>query len=182
MFKTKQEYRTYARKTRKNLDLKVISSSICGLIRGLDEYKKAKKIAGYCPSDYEINIKPLFEDISKEWFLPVVTDHKNMVFCEFKACSELGLNRYGICEPCSGKEIDINEPDIIIIPALMVDKKGYRLGYGKGYYDRFLAGLPGNCVKIVPIADELLTDGLPCDEYDIPAHIAVTQSTIYRLK
>ena len=181
MLKTKQEYRIWAKETRKQLNIEYISDTICANIQNLEEYKKAKNIAAFYPYDSEVDIKPLFQDLSKNWFLPVITDNENMTFCQYEACSELILNKFGICEPCIENEVNINELDIIIIPALSVDTNGNRLGYGKGYYDRFLAKLPQHCIKIVPISDELVLDSLPHDEYDISVNLIVTQYRVFMI-
>ncbi|OGI02229.1 MAG: 5-formyltetrahydrofolate cyclo-ligase [Candidatus Melainabacteria bacterium GWF2_37_15] len=179
MSKTKQEYRIWAKATRKQFNIEYISNIICRKIQDLEEYHKAKNIAGFYPYDNEIDIKPLFQDLSKNWFLPVVIDKENMIFCPYETCSELILNKFGIYEPCKGKEVNINELDMIVIPALSVDENGNRLGYGKGYYDRFLAKLPQQCIKIVPILDELIVKNLPHNQYDIPVDLIVTQSGVY---
>lgn len=182
MIKTKQQYRQWAKETRKKLDIKAISSIIYSKIQNLKEYKNANKIAGFYPSVHEIDTRRLFDDRSKQWFLPVVKEKGDMFFCRYESCSELTLNRYGICEPCSGEELNPKELDIIIVPALAVDKKGYRLGYGKGYYDRFLAQLHSKCFKLVPIPEELVVEELPNDKYDVPVDMTVTESGVYIYK
>ncbi len=182
MQKTKQNLRDWAKQTRKTLDIKAISAVICNKITVLKEYKNAKIIAGFYPCGTETYITPLFEDKSKEWYLPVIAENEHMSFCKYETCSELNLNKYGICEPCTGEELKPEKIGLIIIPALLIDKNGHRLGYGKGYYDRFLAKLPETCIKIVPIADELVIDSLPYDEFDIAVDMAVTQKNIYYFK
>lgn len=182
MTKTKKQYRVWAKQTRNNLNIAGISSAICTKIQCMDEYKNANKIAAFYQIGKEIDLKPLFEDKNRAWYLPVVTDEGNMIFCKYENCSEMNLNRYGICEPCTENEIEPEQLDLIIIPALCVDKKGHRLGYGKGYYDRYLAKLPDRCKKIVPIAEELIVESLPCDEFDEPVDMAVTQAGVYNYK
>jgi 5-formyltetrahydrofolate cyclo-ligase len=63
----------------------------------------------------------------------------------------------------------------------MADKNGHRLGYGAGFYDRFIPGLNENCLKIVPVPDKLFVDSLPYDHWDIPVNIVITEKNIYRL-
>jgi len=182
MKKTKQNYREQAKETRKTLDIKQISTVICGKMTELNEYKNAKIIAAFYPCGSETDITPLFEDKNRKWYLPVLTDNENMEFRRLETRTELTPNKYGIHEPCSGEKISPEQLDLIIIPALAVDKHGHRLGYGKGYYDRFLAKLPDNCAKIVPIADELIVKILPVDEYDVAVDIAVSEKGIYYFK
>ncbi|MCW5914260.1 MAG: 5-formyltetrahydrofolate cyclo-ligase [Chitinophagaceae bacterium] len=61
---------------------------------------------------------------------------------------QLELNRFGIEEPLGGKQIDPEEIDLVLIPMLAFDTKGYRVGFGKGYYDRFLAHCRKDTLKI----------------------------------
>lgn len=60
----------------------------------------------------------------------------------------LKLNNYGIPEPIDGIEISIEKLEVVFIPLLAYDTKGHRVGYGKGFYDRFLAGCNPDCIKI----------------------------------
>ena len=56
----------------------------------------------------------------------------------FDRATKLEINHYGIPEPVNAKEIDVKEIDLVFVPLLISDKKNYRVGYGKGFYDRFL--------------------------------------------
>ncbi|HSA05596.1 MAG TPA: 5-formyltetrahydrofolate cyclo-ligase [Candidatus Gastranaerophilales bacterium] len=177
--KSKEEYRFQAKEIRKNLNTSLISAAICRLIIDMKEYKQAKIIAGFYPFDKEINIRPLFEDSSKKWFLPKVKNDDIMVFYPYTNFFDMEKNKFGIYEPREENELNPEKIDIIIIPALIADKTGYRLGYGKGYYDKFLARLSKKRVKIVPIPEELMIEKLPFDKFDVPVDFAVTQNKIY---
>ncbi|MBP3370790.1 MAG: hypothetical protein J6L85_08565 [Clostridia bacterium] len=69
---------------------------------------------------------------------------------------------------------------ICIVPALAIDRDGYRLGYGKGYYDRFLCDFEG--VSIVPIHSSLVCERLPRNNTDIQVKIIVTETGAIRNK
>jgi 5-formyltetrahydrofolate cyclo-ligase len=60
----------------------------------------------------------------------------------------LGTNTLGIPEPEAGKRRQAAEIDLVIVPLVIADKSGHRVGYGKGYYDRFLVQCPASCVKV----------------------------------
>lgn len=88
-------------------------------------------------------------------------------------------NNYKIMEPASGKIIAPKDIDIIFVPLVTCDSKGFRVGYGKGYYDRFLQNCRENAVKIgfhyfPPV--EKIAD---VHEFDIPLNYCVTPDTIY---
>jgi 5-formyltetrahydrofolate cyclo-ligase len=91
----------------------------------------------------------------------------------------LKLNKWGIPEPQNGPEISPEEIDLVLIPLLAFDQTGQRVGYGKGYYDRFLASCRPDCIKtglsFFPPADNI-TD---TDTFDIAMDICITPESIY---
>ena len=100
--------------------------------------------------------------------IPKITFHK------INSLSELKVGEYGIPEPApSAPEIKGGEKTICIVPALAYDKDGNRLGYGGGYYDRFLSTYKG--ISILAIYSFLYTDSLPTDEYDMAVHRIITE-------
>lgn len=155
-----------AKNIRKNLDISKISASIVSKIRLCEEYKCAKNILLFYPMKYEISLLDLLND-SKNFYLPRVCD-KKLLICPFKSGDKLEKSGFQICEPCS-EPINPKLLDLIFVPALMVDKKGSRLGYGGGFYDRFLAEYP-DIKTIVPIAKELFVDKLPVDVFDVSVY------------
>jgi len=92
---------------------------------------------------------------------------------------QLAVSKYGIPEPKYGKIIAPSEIDVVFVPLLGFDKKGYRVGYGKGFYDRFLAQCKKDCVFIgLSFFDEAVV----IDEVhsnDIPLHYCVTPTSVY---
>ena len=112
---------------------------------------------------FEINLLELMVD-DKNFYLPKVCGD-DLKICSFKIGDELIKSEFNVCEPCSNP-IDPQSLDLIIVPALMADKNNYRLGYGGGFYDRFLANY-NNIPTILPIAKELLIDNLPHEKFDI---------------
>jgi len=179
-FKTKKEYRDYAKKLRDGLDIEKISLSICNQIISQDFYKKSQNILGFYPFNSELSLVSLYKDNSKNWFLPSIAENgKDLFIHPYKYADKLEKNRFGVPEPVKEKEFNLDKIDLVFVPALMADKKGYRLGYGAGYYDRFLLKLKSSCIKVVPMAEVLFTEKLPFDEFDIPVNIVITEKTVY---
>lgn len=88
-------------------------------------------------------------------------------------------NKYGIAEPVEGSRLDPEEIDLVILPLLAFDKKGYRLGYGKGYYDRYLTHCREDCYKLGISYFEPM-DQLPgLDPYDLPLNGCITPDAFY---
>ncbi len=88
-------------------------------------------------------------------------------------------NQYGITEPKEGETINPIDIDLIFVPLLAYDKKGYRVGYGKGFYDRFLNQCREDVVLMgfsyfEPV--DLITDA---NEFDIPLNFCLTPSTVH---
>ena len=102
-------------------------------------FKKRIIIAGYYPSNYEVNILNFLQNASKKKFgiaLPVIRPSGKMSFKSWVFKEPLYVNTFGILEPRnSNKEI---VPDLIMVPLVAFDNQLNRIGYGKGYYDRIL--------------------------------------------
>ena len=100
-----------------------------------------------------------------------------MKFYKTNSAEDLEIGMYNIYEPKSYcEEYKSKNNDLIIVPCLSVDKENYRIGYGKGYYDKFLKNFSG--ISICPCYKEMLTDKLPTDKYDIKINILVTQELL----
>jgi 5-formyltetrahydrofolate cyclo-ligase len=88
-------------------------------------------------------------------------------------------NKFGIKEPEDGNIVDPVNIDLILVPLLAFDQKGYRVGYGKGYYDRFLRNCRENVLKIgfsfFP-AEEVISD---INEFDVPLDLCITPGSVY---
>lgn len=183
IFQTKKEYRVYAKTIRNSLDIKNISLLICENIKNQESYKKSKNILGFYPFNNEISLVELFKDSSKNWFLPSIDiSTKEMFIHPYKHHDKMIENKFKVPEPVTLKEINFEKIDLVFVPALMADKKGHRLGYGAGYYDRFLPYLKTSCIKILPLPDKLFIETLPSDEHDIPVNFIVTEKIVNFIK
>lgn len=92
----------------------------------------------------------------------------------------ISANQYGIPEPTSGITIQPKQLDVVFVPLLGFDTAGNRLGYGGGFYDRFLAACKPDCLKIGLSLLEQQTDKIPVGPTDIALDMAVTPSRIIR--
>ena len=88
-------------------------------------------------------------------------------------------NKYNILEPIGDHTIPPESIDLVFVPLLAFDRKGYRVGYGKGYYDRYLARCRDTVIRIgFSFFDPV--DGIDdIDEFDVPLNYCVTPSTLY---
>ena len=165
----KTDLRIWAKSIRKTLDMDKISNNAVRLIRENSLYKKAENILIFYPMKYEVNLLELLED-NKNFYLPKVCE-KRLLICPFKSGDKLEKSDLNILEPCS-ISVNPNILNLIILPALMADEAGYRLGYGKGFYDRFLGENP-DIKTILPIPKELFVTSLVHDDFDKTADIII---------
>ena len=177
----KQSLRQHAKSVRNNVNSNEISTLICENIKKTQEFQNSKNIMIYYPFGSEINILALQEDDSKNWILPKVVDDDIEVYFYSKG-DILSENQWKIPEPCTeNKKTDKKIIDMVILPGLCADKKGFRIGYGLGFYDRFLRNAPNKCVKLIPVVSELFLDEVPKDLWDEPLDIVVTEKEIYKI-
>ena len=166
----KTELRAKAKELRKKLDIAGVSQKLCEEIRKSLLYKTSENIMIYYPKAEEIDLRALLTD-NKSFYLPRVSGD-DLEVCPYKSGDELIKSGFGVFEPMSGG-VNPQVLDLVIVPALMADRNGYRLGYGGGYYDRFL-GLNKNLKTICAIPKELSTDVLPQGDYDIKMDFIIT--------
>jgi len=99
---------------------------------------KSKNVGGYFPSNFEIDDLKILEMMEKKKInisLPVIKENNQMNFLQWSRHDPLKINKFGIPEPISSKII---VPDILLVPLVSFDSKLNRLGYGGGFYDRYI--------------------------------------------
>jgi len=171
----------------KNEEIEKIKEKFLSLV---DRYK-SNTILLYYPHRNEVDTRPIIRELlkrKKTVLLPKV--EKNHILPIFISdISDLKEGFAGIKEP-EGKVYPKEKIDIVVVPAVAYDRRGYRLGYGKGFYDRFLKdfqNLKGKlCFKTKSKRNRLKTqfiglaydfqvlDSLPYEEHDIPVDIIIT--------
>jgi 5-formyltetrahydrofolate cyclo-ligase len=94
--------------------------------------------------------------------------------------TRLITSKYGIPEPEGGQEVFPDMLDVVFVPLLTYDQKGMRLGYGKGFYDRFLAQCSKNCKKVGLSFFGPESELIPCETWDIALDLVVTPDAVHR--
>ncbi|MBE6903502.1 MAG: 5-formyltetrahydrofolate cyclo-ligase [Ruminococcaceae bacterium] len=105
---------------------------------------------------------------------------KDMIFCKIESLEELTQGYMGIYEPKDlDKKVDTSLYSICVVPALSVALNGTRLGYGGGFYDRFLASYKGTKLSVCP--DCCICDNLPTEKHDVKMDLYITQSGVKKV-
>ncbi len=144
--------------------------------------KKNLRLALYYPSNFELNVLKILEiDYMKkeDVLLPAIGEKNKMNFYSWKKNQTLFVNKFGGLEP---DKTTIKIPNLMLVPILAFDRYKYRLGYGKGFYDRYLN-------KYLDKFKNILTVGvafsfqkyhkLPRDKNDVKLRYILTEKGLY---
>ncbi|MEG2295285.1 MAG: 5-formyltetrahydrofolate cyclo-ligase [Oscillospiraceae bacterium] len=156
-------------------------------IKNLYQYEDSQLILVYVSTNIEVDtmniIKIAWKDGKKVAVPRCIDGTREMEFYYLTSFDELETRTFNVLEPkielCE-KVIDFPENSICLIPALAYDKCGYRIGYGGGYYDRFLADYQG--LKVGIVYSECVVFKLLYGKYDIQSDIIVTDKYIKTIK
>lgn len=185
---TKKELRTLYRTKRLELlpkEREDRSELICqNLFRHFN--LKDKMVSLYLPIEHfhEINtykILELGQSLDVQFAIPKVEAGSNKLsHFTFDSIGQLELSEWGIPEPKSGKKVQIKDLQFVIIPLLAYDEKGFRVGYGKGFYDVLLKKCSDRCqfIGLSYFDEPAIIDDL--HQSDIPLHYCVTPNMVHR--
>lgn len=183
---TKQSLRRELKISRRNIEnKKEADKKICENLMASDFYKDADTVLFYAALDDEINIDECIKSAlsqGKRAALPVcLDDNGNMKFYYINSLKDIKTGFFGVREPDINicEEVMDFSSSVCIVPGIAYDKQGYRLGYGKGYYDRFLKNF--TFISLGLCYNELMMDFLPTDEYDISVDYIITQDGLLKV-
>ena len=161
-------------------------NKICDRFMALVTYRYAKSLLMYSPLVHEININRIT--------LHALANGKTVAYprCDItgstmeyhivQSLDQLEPGAYGIKEPPADLpvyDVKSTENAVCIVPALVYDKSGYRLGYGKGYYDRYLAEFNG--AKVGLVYNDFIVPSVPRGRYDLAVDVLVTEKGVKAL-
>jgi 5-formyltetrahydrofolate cyclo-ligase len=135
----------------------------------------------YYPHQNEVNLLPLLNELKNEGktvLLPKVNGGF-IVPVLVKDLQNLKKGKFSILEP-EGKIFSKEKIDVIFVPAIVFDKQGHRIGFGKGYYDRFLKDTKS--IKVGVAYDFQIVDEIPFEEHDVPVDFVITPTKIIKTK
>ena len=146
------------------------------------EFKRADRIYTYVSMDNEIDTIMLIDyslSLEKRVFVPRVSG-RDMEFYEISDISELSPGYMGIYEPdINGREPDYSRTGFMCMPGLAFDKSHNRIGYGGGFYDRYLS-VENKLYKAALVYEAQLLESIPAQDGDVRPDMIVTEENIYR--
>ncbi|WP_319763448.1 5-formyltetrahydrofolate cyclo-ligase [Maridesulfovibrio sp.] len=174
------------RSTMRKADVEAMSSSIVEAVMSLEQWDRAEEVLLYWPIRNEVDVRPLLADAwgsGKKLFMPCCRRDEPgiMDFGVVRAEADLSSGAFGIKEPCRTRcEFpDAVSPELIIVPGVGFDRKGFRIGFGGGYYDRFLARPQREEFLSVGVCyDFQLIEGIPVEPWDKNVQLVCTDKEL----
>lgn len=140
---------------------------------------KITSVGLYWPINSEVDIRSLMQTLEKVTFsLPAISTNEEMVFLKCSKNTEMVKSKFAFHEPKSNKEII---PEAVIVPLITCDKMCNRIGYGKGFYDKYLRKHEVLSIGVC-YQKTIHPDSLPKEPHDVPLHIVVSETHLYSKK
>ncbi|WFD10661.1 5-formyltetrahydrofolate cyclo-ligase [Tepidibacter hydrothermalis] len=187
----KKEFRKKVISERKKQNPDIINSNsqlIFQNLLKLDAIKKAKTIMAYLDFNNEVQTDTIINYLlskNQKVVVPIsIVDERKLLLSQLKDIeTEVSIGTYGIREPKSEfiRPVNAKDIDIVIVPAVAYDTNGYRLGYGGGYYDRFLESLRDDCITIGIAFEIQIFDEVPKEDHDAQLDYIITEKRIIKI-
>ena len=159
------------------------SSKIKNSLFSLEQYMNSKTVMFFVSFGNEASTHEMIKESlrNKTVIVPKVMHHEiePSVIIDFDNLIPTG--KFSIPEPIEIMKIAYKNIDLVLVPGIAFDKEGYRLGYGFGFYDKFLKKVP-KAVKIGLAFDFQVVDKVPREEHDVPVNIIVTDKRVVEYK
>lgn len=184
----KQELRSRYKEQRRQMDpdtKRVKDAAVARHVRKLWQYAKNQTILCYVSTAIEVDTREIIRQAladGKRVAVPrCVPGTRTMEFYFITSLDELAPGAFGVDEPMPdpAKLVTDKSVGLCLVPALCYDREGFRLGYGKGYYDRYLAGFGGSLVGLC--YSDCIEKHLPHGRFDRPVETLVTEQYIRRI-
>ena len=145
------------------------SARLGELFAQTEQYKNAKTIYGYLPYNQEVRTVPMLEQAMREGKRVAVPKcyGDEMKFIYMDDLSKVELGYANIPEPVADEPVADDKTALVLMPGMAFTKNGDRMGYGGGFYDKFLAAEPEHPTVALCYAFQMV-ESLPTEEYDIP--------------
>jgi 5-formyltetrahydrofolate cyclo-ligase len=160
------------------------SESIAVRLREVREFQEASVVLSYVSGkDNEAETREIISELlaaGRAVWVPRVAPERRLDWFRIRDWADLSPGRFGILEPAVGAPEPLPPPAhaVCLTPGIAFTREGYRIGYGGGYFDRFLEGFPGTAIGLAFECQFVGT--FPRDDYDRRVDIVVTEAAVYR--
>lgn len=177
---SKADWRAWAAEQRRTVAWDVVSSAVRAHLLDWKPLRDAAAVLLYLPMAEEINLQPLVDSGLPCRWLTTRTPPAGSTLTIHELGGPLEVHRYGYLQPhSSAPEVHPLDVDVMLVPALVFDLWGNRLGRGAGYYDRLLAMAREDCPLVGIVSADLVVDRLPVERHDIAmTHLATEEGVI----
>lgn len=158
------------------------SADIVERLKEVAEYQNATTVHCYVSMNKrrEVETRELIREMldkDKDVIVPITNvEDGTLKNVRLHSFDELEENQWGVLEPANGEEVSGDKFDLVIVPMVGGDEQGNRIGYGKGFYDRFLQDV--GCIKIGLLFEDNVVKEIPTEKFDIPMDKIVTENRI----
>lgn len=157
--------------------IKIASNKIQENLRKVEYYRTARILGAYHSVGSEVRTQEILKEIlnaGKELALPKV-EKNDLVFRKITSFSDLEAGNFSVMEPKDRCET-LKNIEVILVPAIAITRDGYRLGYGFGYYDRYLNGKRSK--KIALSYSKQVVKSIPHDSHDVKVDCIITEDEV----
>lgn len=162
-----------------------LSAAVAGRIAESPEFRSATTILTYLAFGSEVDLGALCEEHRARFAVPLTHGPGSLLTFHLLNGADFLTSRSGLREPlAAAPQVRMEEVDLVLVPGLAFDVSGARLGYGKGFYDRFLARLAttGRAVPTVGVTlEELVLTTLPVEPHDVKVTHLATEAGVRRV-
>jgi len=159
--------------------IKISSQQLHKNLKKIVIFKNAKNIACYYPIGSEVKTENIIQealDDGKEVSLPKVVNG-NLIFKKITGIKNLDKGSYGILEPKDNCP-EMNKVDVVLVPTIAITRSGIRLGYGYGYYDRYLSTTKAKTISLT--FAKQITKTIPSSDNDVKIEWVVTEDEYFK--
>ena len=170
-------------------DKDAVSAVICGRFTALPAYAAAGCVMFYVDVRSEVRTRqalPAALASGKQVVVPWCNDAGELTLFRLQDLGELSQGAYGILEPHQrlrgdpAKLVDVADLDLVMVPGVGFDRRGARMGHGKGYYDKLLAGARPDCPLVALAYECQMFDEIPVMDHDVFMDAVVTEAAVHQ--
>ena len=158
------------------------AAAIAAAVAATGEFARAEAVLGFASFGTELPTDPTMEAVlvaGKRLLMPYV-DGRRLRAAQIGSVDDLAPGYRGIREPVERTPVDLTAAGLVLVPGVVFDERGGRLGYGGGFYDGLLSEIPRRIPRVGLCFDLQIVENVPVDEHDEPVDLVITEARLIR--